>query len=181
MYLNSTLRQTLVIGGVSLLAVVGLIGWTRHGDDPPVAAKSMQSNYLPSHFGNPEPVSRDPNDPVVYAESPFGSAPVYGAPTPEPAPAYASNSYAERAAMPERVIVQRRYYTTSRGHRRYVIVRKRPFRRSAEIVGGSAAGGALIGALAGGGKGAAIGALAGGGGGLVYDRATHERRLVSER
>ena len=37
---------------------------------------------------------------------------------------------------------------------------------------------ALIGALAGGGKGAAIGALAGGGGGLVYDRLTFKKRVV---
>jgi len=44
--------------------------------------------------------------------------------------------------------------------------------RSAAIVGGSAAAGAAIGAIAGGGKGAAIGALLGGAGGLIYDRAT---------
>jgi hypothetical protein len=43
------------------------------------------------------------------------------------------------------------------------------------IVGGSAAGGAAIGALAGGGKGAAIGALAGGGAGFIYDRKTHKK------
>jgi hypothetical protein len=187
MYINSTLRQTLVIGGVSLLAVVGLIGWTRGREEAPVAAKSAQNTYLPAHFGNPEPVSRDPNGPVVYAQSPFGNdAPstsyrAYAAPSPEPEPSYAMNSYAERTAMPARVVTQRRYYTTSHGRRRYVIVRKRPFARSAAIVGGSAAGGALIGGLAGGGKGAAIGALAGGGGGLIYDRATHEKRLVSER
>src|SRR5436305_13715475 len=121
MYLNSTLRQTLVIGGVSLLAVVGLIGWTRHGDETPVAVKSTQSNYLPRHFGNPEPVSRDPNEPVVYAQSPFGAdtpAPpayrAYGGSAAEPAPAYALNSYAERTVMPARVVTGRRYYTTSR-------------------------------------------------------------------
>src|SRR5205823_2758530 len=44
--------------------------------------------------------------------------------------------------------------------------------RSAAIVGGSAAAGAAIGAMGGGGKGAAIGALLGGAGGLIYDRAT---------
>lgn len=44
--------------------------------------------------------------------------------------------------------------------------------RSAEIIGGTAAAGAAIGALAGGGKAAAIGAIAGGGAGLLYDRAT---------
>ena len=68
-----------------------------------------------------------------------------------------------------------------RRHRRVVVVRKRKFSHSAAIVGGSAAGGAAIGALAGGGKGAAIGALAGGGAGLLYDRKTNKKRVVVER
>jgi hypothetical protein len=44
--------------------------------------------------------------------------------------------------------------------------------KSVLIVGGSAAAGAGIGALAGGGKGAGIGAIVGGLGGFIYDRAT---------
>jgi hypothetical protein len=44
--------------------------------------------------------------------------------------------------------------------------------KSAAIVGGSAAAGAVIGGLTRGGKGAAVGAVVGGIGGLVYDRAT---------
>ncbi len=68
---------------------------------------------------------------------------------------------------------RRRYYRSSNGRRVYV--RRRSARKSAAIVGGSALGGAAIGALAGGGKGAAIGAVAGGGAGLVYDRATHKK------
>lgn len=47
-------------------------------------------------------------------------------------------------------------------------------KKSLAIVAGSAAGGAAIGALAGGGKGAGIGALAGGGAGFIYDRLTHD-------
>jgi hypothetical protein len=43
---------------------------------------------------------------------------------------------------------------------------------SAAIIGGSAAAGAVVGAIAGGGKGAAIGAVAGGIGGVVIDQAT---------
>ena len=62
-----------------------------------------------------------------------------------------------------------------------MVVRRRPFSHSAAIVGGSAAGGALVGALAGGGTGAGIGALAGGGAGLVYDRLTHKKRVVVEK
>jgi hypothetical protein len=88
------------------------------------------------------------------------SAPVY---RPAPAPArvranhYASRSYNEPAPR------YREYRAT------------RPWTHSAAIVGGSAAGGAAIGALAGGGKGAAIGALAGGAGGFIYDRLTRNR------
>jgi hypothetical protein len=44
--------------------------------------------------------------------------------------------------------------------------------KSAAIIGGSAAAGALVGGLSGGTKGAIIGAAVGGVGGLVYDRAT---------
>ncbi len=61
---------------------------------------------------------------------------------------------------------------------RRVVVKRRTKKKSAAIVAGSAATGAAIGALAGGGKGAAIGALAGGGSGFVYDRATHKKTRV---
>ena len=47
--------------------------------------------------------------------------------------------------------------------------------KSVAIIGGSAAAGAAIGGLAGGGKGAAIGAVTGGAGGLVYDRMTRNK------
>jgi hypothetical protein len=53
--------------------------------------------------------------------------------------------------------------------------RERSVGKSAAIVGGSAAAGAVIGGLAGGGKGAAIGAAVGGVGGLIYDRSTTNR------
>jgi uncharacterized protein YcfJ len=78
---------------------------------------------------------------------------------------------ADASATPqyEQVVVRRRYRRS-----RYV-VRRRSRRRSAEIVGGSALGGAAIGALAGGGKGAGIGALAGGTAGYIYDRKTHKK------
>jgi len=178
MYLTPTLRRTLVIGGVSMIAVVGLIGWTRHEENVGPAVAPATAYNAP--LGNPEPVSRDPNAPVVYGASPFGSDAVTGAPAPAPVPAYAASMAPAYASAPEPV-PYRRYYRDSRGRRRYVVVRRRPFSHSAAIVGGSAAGGALIGALAGGGKGAAIGALAGGGGGLVYDRLTHKKTLVVEK
>ncbi len=182
MYLTSTLKRTIVISATSLLAVVGLVGWTRDAGRSDLKANSYTASL------NPYPVSpnwnvpqdaatlRDPNAPVVYAPSPFGSE----APAARPVPEYqAYAAPAAYAAPSARVAPQRRYYrTTTNGRRHYVVVKKRPFKRSAAIVGGSAAGGALIGALAGGGKGAAIGALAGGGGGLVYDRLTAKKKVV---
>jgi hypothetical protein len=167
MYLTSTLKRTLAIGGISLLAVVGLVGWTRVHEKPAIPTAAATPNwYTPP---------ATPNGRVVYAPSPFGSETV--AP---PQQAYVADP--EPAAAPARPVVERRSYrTTSRttsGSRHRVVVKKRPLKRSAAIVAGSAAGGALIGALAGGGKGAAIGALAGGGGGLVYDRLTAKKRVV---
>jgi hypothetical protein len=53
--------------------------------------------------------------------------------------------------------------------------RRRSMRQQALIVGGSAAAGSAIGAVAGGGKGAAVGAVSGGVAGLVYDLFTKNR------
>ncbi|PWU06149.1 MAG: hypothetical protein C5B51_12955 [Terriglobia bacterium] len=52
-------------------------------------------------------------------------------------------------------------------------VRHKRHMKTAKRIGIGAAGGAAIGALAGGGKGAGIGALAGAGAGALYDR--HEK------
>jgi uncharacterized protein YcfJ len=78
-------------------------------------------------------------------------------------------------------VVVRRYYYRRRPRRRVVVVRRRPFSHSAAIVGGSAAAGAGVGALVGGGHGAIAGALVGGAGGLIYDRATHKKKRVVTR
>jgi hypothetical protein len=168
MYLTSTLKRTLAIAGTSLLAVVGLVGWTRESGRPAAnvnPAPAASNWYSPSGAG-----AYDPNARVVFAPSPFGAeAPVAAATAPDPEPVALTGS----AETPARVAPRRR---TSSGRR--VVVKKRPFSHSAAIVGGSAGAGALVGALAGGGKGAAIGALAGGGGGLVYDRLTHKKRVV---
>jgi len=52
---------------------------------------------------------------------------------------------------------------------------RRSKKKSAAIVGGSAATGAVIGGLAGGGKGAVAGGLIGGGAGYVYDHNTKKK------
>ena len=53
--------------------------------------------------------------------------------------------------------------------------KKRSWEKEALIIGGSAAAGAGIGALAGGGKGAGIGAATGGIAGLIYDLSTRKK------
>jgi hypothetical protein len=179
------MKKGLIVGGIALAAVVALIGWERRASNAP-----MQFNAPATAASYATPVPADG----------YGApAPAYGSPSPRyytstsvPADRYATDDrYYDRHAVDRlertpyyeqqpppvvdgRVIHERviNEYGTPVRHR---VVRERSFRHSAEIVGGSAAAGAVIGALAGGGKGAAIGALVGGGGGLVYDRATHKK------
>jgi len=79
--------------------------------------------------------------------------------------------YAPVMTRSRRRYLRRRRYAA---RHRYV-VKRRSTAKSVAIVGGSAAAGAGIGALAGGGKGAGIGAIAGGAAGLIYDRKTHKK------
>lgn len=66
------------------------------------------------------------------------------------------------------------YYHHYQRHYHHTVYRGRHhIRKTVERVGIGAAGGAAIGALAGGGTGAAIGAIAGGGAGAIYDH--HEK------
>ena len=83
------------------------------------------------------------------------------------------------AASPTRPI--QRVYDDRRVYDGRAVSQPRSKAKSAAIIGGSAAAGAAIGAMAGGGKGAAIGAITGGAGGLVYDQVTltEGRRAIS--
>jgi hypothetical protein len=131
-------------------------------------AASVGYGTAPSGYGAPA---------VVYGASPFGSS-LTPPPPPEitesePPPPEQDERYVEgsrRVGTADR-LVEREPHTR-------VYVKRRPLKHSLEIIGGSAAGGALIGGLAGGGKGAGIGALVGGAGGFVYDRLTHKKKVV---
>ena len=201
MYWNS--RPGLILGGVALLAL-SLSGCsnqappasTRYVPDaafqnctepiapPPVtepasspacAPQSVQAYPAPAGYGAAPSGYGAPA--VVYGASPFGSN-LTPPPPPEitesePPPPEQDERYVEgsrRVGSADRLVARE-------PHTR-VYVKRRPLKHSLEIIGGSAAGGALIGGLAGGGKGAGIGALVGGAGGFVYDRLTHKKKVV---
>ena len=147
--------RILETSGIALLAVVGLVGCSRQTE---VAGPIV----TPSTYEDERSASADiPSYATRSQVRTITSPPVAG---------YVEQ-YDDRRVTSEPEVVYRDRRTSS--HR----VRKdRPFSHSAAIVGGSAGAGAVIGALAGGGKGAGIGALAGGGAGLVYDRMTHKRK-----
>jgi len=185
MYMNSAMQRGLAIGGASLVAVVALIGWTRH--DSSVSAQPYANTTIPAYNNSYAPGTQaatypdQSGAPVVYGTSPFGTSPVNRnvAPPVAPEPSAYTSAPVQEVAARRRTRARTRYVT--RVPRRRVIVKRRSRKNSALIVGGSAAGGAAIGALAGGGKGAGIGALAGGASGLVYDRLTHKKRVVVQR
>jgi hypothetical protein len=116
-------------------------------------------------------LSEQPRKPDADQLSTAGFDSSFGSPV-IPAVLYAdSNSELWTSGGLVKVVARRR-------HRRRVVVRRRKFSHSVAIVGGSAAAGAGVGALAGGPHGAIAGALVGGGAGLIYDRKTHKKRVV---
>jgi len=83
-------------------------------------------------------------------------------------PGYAAPQYVSDRVLTPQPVVRRastqRTYVTERAP-------QRSWQKSAMLIGGSAAGGAGVGALIGGKKGAGIGALIGGGAATLYDQA----------
>jgi hypothetical protein len=156
-------KRILAIVGAALLASVGILAWTtRNSGIEPQAVPTAASL---------QPVSNSdylaPAQMPAYATRPAVRT-IEGAQPVETLQAY-----------PERRSVVAKRGSASRiaaaPYQSQTYVKKRSKKKSLAIVGGSAAGGALIGGLAGGGKGALIGGLVGGGGGLVYDRLTHKK------
>ncbi|HMJ61821.1 MAG TPA: hypothetical protein VK493_08665 [Bryobacteraceae bacterium] len=88
---------------------------------------------------------------------------------------YREQDYRHARYIPNDRYYDNHYYDNRRG---YYDHRDNHAGRSAAIIGGSAAAGAVIGAAAGHGQGAAIGAVIGGIGGFIADQSVrhHDRR-----
>jgi len=119
-----------------------------------------------------QPAAVAPATPVPgsYVD-PVAPAPVAVPPAQAFAEPVAAAPVGERVVYRDRVV----YRTRTVAARPRYYVHKRSKKHSAEIIGGSAVGGAGIGALVGGKKGALIGGLVGGAAGTVYDRKTHKK------
>ena len=153
--------------GIAVVAAAGLAGVG-------VAAHRAATANTTGSMPQPAAVAV-PAEPVA---APVAAAPVVTeaafVPAAAPAPVVASGSDTRGQTT-----VVRRHVITRRASTGYY-VHERSKKHSAMIIGGSALGGAGIGALVGGGKGALIGGLVGGAAGTVYDRKTHKRIVRRE-
>jgi PBP1b-binding outer membrane lipoprotein LpoB len=147
------------IASLTALATVLLTGCARDNS-------AQQQNLVP---GDQPAVTSQPAPATSAATPTTGVTTAPGVRRIEPAPSTAS-----QPALRERETTSVAQTRVEDDSPRYA-TKTRSKKKSAAIVGGSAAAGAAIGALAGGGKGAAIGAIAGGAGGLIYDRKTAKK------
>jgi hypothetical protein len=158
------MKPALAAGAVAALFVGGV-----------ALATSRNSSHQASPGQVPQQVAVQPA-PVVPAPVP-GTAFDASAGTPAAAVETAAPAR-ERVVYRDRVVYKERPRTVRSARRNRVVTKTRSGRKSALIIGGSAAGGAITGALIGGKKGAVIGGLVGGAGGTVYDRKTRKKRRV---
>ena len=170
------LKDRLILFGVAGLAALATAGWTRQPVAVPVAvpggiASSFQPPAdvelpAPQAFQTTAPLAPAPQVSPVPATSPRYQRPV-------PVQTASAGSRRMPATYDDRTI-------KSDEDRPAAAVKQRSKNQSIAIVAGSAAAGAAIGGIAGGGKGAAIGALGGGAAGAVYDRMTAKKRVPAE-
>ena len=168
-----THKCNLSITGVGILSLVAMVGCNR--SPQPVSVVNPAVDVAPANTYPPANNYTTQEEPAYGMRAPVRTVTSQQLGVQQP---YPQQPYAE----PERSYDSRRRHYSDRyeEHRPRVVTRERSFGHSAAIVGGSAGGGAAIGALAGGGKGAGIGALAGGAGGFIYDRLTHKKKHVVE-
>lgn len=194
-------RDALIIAGFVVLAAIAAAGWMRKTESGP--AESTGTSAALNQPVSATPLNATPaNDQPVNAQQ--SAYDQYGQPAAPPAmtgqylgslppPVIVRDRAVQRdpqyyappqQAQPEAdYSSDRQVYPDDRDRRDYRSYPSEPQRtrersraRELEIIGGTAAGGAAIGALAGGGKGAAIGALSGGAAAYIYDRTTRNRR-----
>ena len=174
------LKDRLILLGVAGLAAVATAGWMRQPVAVPVP--TAVSNFQPPADAQIDPAALPVGSmpqavatttaPRYRAAAPVASAPAarrYQEPTP------VTTVASRNRRMP--AVYDDRGYNDDRAA---TVEQKRSKKESIAIVAGSAAAGAAIGGIAGGGKGAAIGALAGGGAGAVYDRMTAKKRVPAD-
>ena len=156
-----SMRMKILLGVVTLAVFVGaplLRSYVRQSSDSSQAYAAQ----------SPAPVIHEAAQPAAAGNDAQAA--------PAPAPAAAPAPASESADAPQ--TAGRQYYSQPAYNSEPApqpARRSRSLERQALIVGGSAAAGTAIGAVAGGGKGAAIGALSGGAAGLAYDLLTKNR------
>jgi hypothetical protein len=163
------INDRLVLVGVAALSAVATAGWLRQ---TPAAVMPQATNFNApmSLAAEPLPIQEEPSaKSAAFSEPNQG---VYRQIYQQPAQV-AARRVSDHGSSRSRPI--QRVYDDRRVKDNRVVATARSTAKSAAIIGGSAAAGAAIGAMAGGGKGAAIGALTGGAGGLVYDRMTRKQ------
>jgi len=147
------MRKKILIAGLAVLSTMATLGW------------SQQEGY--SDCGNGTEGVRT----VQYRQD---ADPYYRGGYDRSYDRGYSNNYNQGYRYRQSYTNQSNNYYYGNDGRYYSDYGRRSKGKSAAIIGGSAAAGAVIGALAGRGKGAAIGALIGGVGGLIYDRSTYK-------
>ena len=154
------MNNKLLVAGLGAMTVFSAAGWVRTWNAPSALAAENERIALADVASNHQ-VRR-------WAPSPAGASPdVDRRPHDEDRPRLKSRDQRRASAQP---VAYSGEPSTERSKK-----------ASAAIIGGGAAAGAAVGAMAGGGKGAAIGAIAGGAGGYIYDRETSRRDAPAER
>jgi hypothetical protein len=180
MFLQNRKHVLFGAGILILLAGAGTAALIYHAETQPpqpVAAADASSQPVNYQAANYQPPAADSAGAPPIAGSSDGyypsiSPPVFINQAPPPPPsqpvvAQVPDQYSDNQTVRGRYADGGPVY---RAHHRH---HGRSKKRSLAIVAGTAATGAAIGAVAGGGPGAAIGAIAGAGAGFTYDRLTH--------
>ncbi len=147
--------------GAGVLALAGLSAVAHYSSTTRAAQPAAVAPATPVPGSYLDPVAPAPVAPVAAVPPAQAFA---GSGASAVAVPVAAAPVRERVVYRTRAVARPRYYVHTRSKK-----------HSAEIIGGSAIGGAGIGALVGGKKGALIGGLVGGAAGTVYDRKTHKK------